>query len=158
MTIDTALEPAIPQSVLDDPRSYEGVRTRRILAFCIDYALVLLLCIPVAVIVFIVGLLTLGLGWMLYGILFALVALPYVAFTMGGVNQATPGMRMMGIMIAQTDGTPIDTGTAAVHAVLFWLGNVVLTPLILLASLFLDRKRLVHDLLLRTVVLRSSAL
>jgi uncharacterized RDD family membrane protein YckC len=40
--------------------------------------------------------------------------------------------------------------------VLFWAGNVVLTPLILLATLFTDYKRTVHDLLLGTVVLRSD--
>ena len=35
-------------------------------------------------------------------------------------------------------------------------GNVLLTPLVLLASLLLDRKRTVHDLLLGTVVTRSD--
>ena len=34
-------------------------------------------------------------------------------------------------------------------------GNVVLTPLILLISLFADRKRTLHDLLLGTVVTRA---
>lgn len=151
-----AAEEAVPLRALDDYRSYEGVRTRRVLAFCIDYAIVLLLCIPVAVIVFFIGLLTLGLGWALYGVLFALVALPYVGFTMGGPKQATPGMQLMGVMIARTDGRPVDAVLAMVHAVVFWAGNVILTPLILLASLFLDRKRLVHDMLLGTVVLRSD--
>ena len=45
---------------------------------------------------------------------------------------------------------------ALVHTVLFWAGNVVLTPLILLATLVLDHKRTVHDLLLGTVVVRSD--
>ena len=45
---------------------------------------------------------------------------------------------------------------AVVHSVLFWAGNVVLSPLILLATLLLDRKRTVHDLLLGTVVVRSD--
>ena len=160
MTTQAQIDEAVPlqTGALDDWRSYEGVRTRRMLAFCIDYTIVLLLSIPVAVIVFFIGLLTLGLGWALYGVLFALVALPYVGFTMGGPNQATPGMRLMGIMIARTDGRPVDTMLAMVHAVVFWAGNVILTQLILLASLFLDRKRLVHDMLLGTVVLRTSAL
>lgn len=151
----TVTEEAVPLPPLDDYRSYEGVRTRRMLAFCIDYTIVLLLCIPVAVIIFFIGLLTLGLGFALYGILFALVALPYVGFTMGGRSQATPGMKIMGIMIARTDGQAVDPMLAALHAVIFWAGNVILTPLILLATFFLDRKRLLHDLLLGTVVLRS---
>lgn len=156
-TTDVHLE-AVPLRPLDDWRSYEGVRTRRIMAFCIDYMIVLLLCIPVAIVVFFVGLLTLGLGWMLYGVLFALVALPYVGFTMGGPKQATPGMRAMGIVVSRTDGQPVDVMLAMVHAAVFWAGNVFLTPLILLASLFLDRKRCLHDLLLGTVVLRSRAI
>jgi uncharacterized RDD family membrane protein YckC len=40
--------------------------------------------------------------------------------------------------------------------VLFWAGNVLLTPLVLLATLVLERKRTVHDLLLGTVVVRSD--
>jgi uncharacterized RDD family membrane protein YckC len=50
----------------------------------------------------------------------------------------------------------VDGLLAIVHSVLFWAGNVLLTPLILLASLFLDRKRTVHDLLLGTVVARTD--
>jgi uncharacterized RDD family membrane protein YckC len=43
------------------------VSTRRILAFVIDYIIVALLTIPFAILVFFLGLLTLGLGWMLFG-------------------------------------------------------------------------------------------
>ena len=51
---------------------------------------------------------------------------------------------------------PVDGLLAVVHSVLFWAGNVVLTPLILLATLFSDRKRTLHDLLLGTVVMRTD--
>src|SRR5262245_10536218 len=141
---------------LDDSRVYEGVRTRRVLAFCIDYLFVCLLLIPFGILVFLLGILTLGLGWMLFGILFPLVALTYIWNTLGGPSQATPGMRVMSIRIERLDCTPIDGMTAVVHSVLFWAGNVVLTPLILLATLVLDRKRTVHDLLLGTVVTRTD--
>lgn len=151
-----ALESGLAADRLDDRRLYEGVRTRRVLAFVVDYVLVALIMIPVAILVLLLGLLTLGLGWMLFGILFPLVALPYVALTMGGPSQATVGMRMMSIRLERLDGARVDGLFAMVHAVLFWAGNVVLTPLILLASLFLDRKRTVHDLLLGTVVVRSD--
>ncbi|WOC15039.1 RDD family protein [Pseudochrobactrum sp. MP213Fo] len=140
----------------EDRRLYEGVRTRRIFAFMIDYCIVFLLCIPVAIIIALLGVLTLGLGWMLYGILLPLVALPYVYFTVGGRNKATTGMRMMGIHIERMDGKPIDGLFAVVHSVLFWAANVLLTPLILLATLFLDYKRGVHDMLLGAVIVRSN--
>lgn len=140
----------------EDRRLYEGVRTRRIFAFMIDYCIVFLLCIPAAIIIALLGVLTLGLGWMLYGILLPLVALPYVYFTVGGRNKATTGMRMMGIHIERMDGKPIDGLFAVVHSVLFWAANVLLTPLILLATLFLDYKRGVHDMLLGAVIVRSN--
>ena len=153
MTLDATLA----TTEIDDWRAYRGVRTRRILAFVVDYALVILLCIPVSVLVFFLGIFTLGLGFMLYSVLFALVALPYVALTMGGPSQATPGMRMMDLRIARLDGRPVDGMLAMVHAVLFWAGNVLLSPLVLLVSLFSPRKRLLQDLLLGTVVVRSGS-
>jgi uncharacterized RDD family membrane protein YckC len=140
----------------DDWRAYSGVLSRRILAFIVDYMIVLLLCIPAAVVVFFLGVITLGLGFMLYPALFVIVALLYFGLTLGGPNQASPGMRMAGIAVARMDGKPMDFMTAMVHTVLFWLINSVLTPLILLAGLFIERSRLVHDLLLGTVVVRTS--
>lgn len=143
-------------SRLDDMRAYEGVRTRRVLAFCLDYLIIGLLIVPFAILVALLGLITLGLGWLLFGILGPAVALIYVWNTLGGPNQATVGMRMMGIRLDRLDGRPVDGLVAVVHTVLFWAGNALLTPFILLASLILDRKRTVHDLLLGTVVTRSD--
>ena len=141
---------------LDDIRVYEGVLSRRMMAFVIDYMLVALLTIPFAILVFVLGIVTLGLGWALFSVLFPAVALIYIWSTLGGANQATVGMRMMGIKLERLDGRPIDGLVAVVHTVLFWAGNVLLTPLILLATLFLERKRTVHDLLLGTVVTRAD--
>lgn len=155
MTMRT-LDGEILASRLDDWRVYEGVRTRRIVAFLIDYAIVALLVIPFAILVGILGIVTLGLGWALFSILVPAVALCYIWTTMGGPKQATIGMRMMGIRLERLDGRPVDGLLAVLHSVLFWAANVVLTPLILLATLFLDRKRTVHDLLLGTVVARAE--
>ncbi|MCP9230608.1 RDD family protein [Mesorhizobium sp. M0045] len=141
---------------LEDISAYEGVRTRRILAFVIDYFIVALLTIPFAILVFLFGLLTLGLGWMLFSILVPAVAILYIWNTLGSKDQATTGMKIMGIRLDRLDGGPIDGLTAVVHSVLFWAGNVILSPLVLLVSLFSDRKRTLHDLLLGTVVSRSG--
>lgn len=141
---------------LDDVRAYEGVLTRRVLAFAIDYLIVGLLTIPFAILVLLLGLLTFGIGWALFGVLVPLVALTYIWFTLGGADQATTGMKVMGIRLDRLDGRPIDGLTAIVHSVLFWAGNVILTPLILLVTLFSDRKRTLHDLLLGTAVTRTG--
>ena len=150
------LDGEIIASRLDDVSVYDGVRTRRIFAFLLDYLIVGLLLIPFAILVFFLGLLTFGLGWSLFAVLGPAVALVYVWNTLGGPSQATVGMRTMGIRLDRLDGRPVDGLLAVVHSVLFWAGNVVLTPLILLVSLFADRKRTLHDLLLGTVVTRSD--
>lgn len=156
MTTTRILDGEIIPTRLDDIRVYEGVLTRRMMAFVIDYVLVALMMIPFAILVFVFGIVTLGLGWALFSVLFPAVALTYVWNTMGGPNQATVGMRMMDIRLERLDGQRIDGLLAIVHTVLFWAGNVLLTPLILLAALFLERKRTVHDLLLGTVVTRAD--
>jgi uncharacterized RDD family membrane protein YckC len=150
------LDVEITPTRLEDERLYEGVRTKRVLAFFIDYLIVGLLMIPFAILVLILGALTFGLGWMLFAVLFPVIALTYVWITMGGPNQATTGMKLMGIRVERLDGQPVDGMLALVHTVLFWAGNTVLTPLVLLATLFLDRKRTLHDLLLGTVVTRDD--
>ncbi|TPK95242.1 RDD family protein [Mesorhizobium sp. B2-4-12] len=150
------LDGEIINTRLDDVRAYEGVRTRRVLAFVLDYVIVALLTIPFAILVFFLGLLTLGLGWMLFGILVPAVAILYIWNTLGSADQATTGMKMMGIRLDRLDGRPIDGLTAVVHSVLFWAGNVILSPLVLLVTLVADRKRTLHDLLLGTVVSRTG--
>ncbi len=149
------LDGEILTTALDDARLYDGVRTRRVMAVIVDYLIVALLTIPVAILVFVFGILTLGLGWVLFSVLVPIVALTYVWFTLGSTDQATTGMKLMGVRLERLDGRPVDGMLAVIHSVLFWAGNVILTPLVLLVSLFADRKRTLHDLLLGTVVIRT---
>jgi uncharacterized RDD family membrane protein YckC len=151
-----SLNPAPLYGAPDDWRAYSGVLSRRIFAFVIDYVIVALLCIPAAVVLFFLSIITLGLGFLLYPALFVIVAGIYFGLTLGGPAQASLGMRAMGIAIVRVDGRPMDFLTAIVHLALFWILNSVLTPLILLAGLFIERSRLIHDLLLGTVVVRTA--
>ncbi len=130
----------------------DGVRTARIFSFFIDYLIVIVLSIPFAFVVGLLGLLTFGLGWALYAILPAVVAIIYLAMTMGGPNQATVGMAMMGIGIRKVDGGRVDPFLAILHGVLFWV--FASFPLLLLISLVSSKKRLLHDILLGTYVVR----
>ena len=141
---------AMPASMLD------SVRTRRVLAFLLDYTLVLVLTAVAAIPVFFIGILTLGLAWLLYPVLGLVVALLYIGSTMGGPSQATWGMNFFSLRIIRNDGGRVDFITAVVHALLFWVAHVTLTPFLLLVSLFTSRKQLLHDLLLGTVVVRSD--
>ena len=84
------------------------------------------------------------------------LALTYSGLTMGGSAQATPGMRIMDIHVEQLDAKPLDFVTAAAHSFLFWACNVLLTPLVLLAALFTNHKRTVHDILTETIIKRGA--
>jgi len=131
----------------------DGVRTSRVFSFFIDYLIVGILCIPFALAIFILGIVTFGLAWGLYAFLPLLVAVIYLAVTMGGPAQATIGMRMMGIKIKRLDGNKIDPLLAILHGILFWIINFSL--FMLLISFFSSKKRLLHDILLGTYVVRS---
>ena len=137
--------------------AFHGTLTRRIFAFLIDYFLLGLVILVAAVIVFFLGLLTLGFAWFVYPVLGAVVGMLYFGMTIGGSAQASPGMRAMGLILVQQNGRPIDFLTAIVHLVLFWLFNTVLSPLVLLVALFTNRNRLLHDILLGTAMADRAA-
>lgn len=134
----------------------EGVRSRRILAFLLDYLIVGVLTAAASIIIGILGVLTFGLGWALYVIVLPLIAIAYVSFTMGGPKQATVGMQFFAIKLITLDGKPIDPILAALHSILFWVLHVMATPLLLVASLFSSKKRLIQDWLLGTAIVRSD--
>ena len=137
------------------PELFEGVLSKRIVAFLIDALIIVALLVPAALIVAVLGFVTLGLGWFLFAPLFALVALGYVAFTLGGPASATIGMRMAGVEMRTWSGAPMFALLAVMHALVFWFSIGLLTPLILLVGLFTRRRQLLHDLLLGTVVVNS---
>jgi uncharacterized RDD family membrane protein YckC len=136
--------------------AYDGVLSRRVLAFVIDYAVVGLLMIPAYVLAFLFALLTLGLGFYIFPVLFFIIAALYFGISLSSTGQATPGMRVMDLMMVSDSGRPIDFFTAILHLVVFWILNSVLTPFILLVGLFTERGRLLHDIALGTVSVRAS--
>ena len=139
------------------PELFSGVRSRRMFAFLIDVVGIFILTSIAAIVVFFLGIFTFGLAWLLYAAIGPVVALLYVAFTLGGPTAATPGMRAMGLEMRLWYGAKPYPLLAAVHALMFWFSVSLLTPLILLVSLFSDRKRLLHDIVLGTVVINSDA-
>ena len=133
----------------------DGVRTSRVFAFFIDYLIIGILCVPAAIVIGILGIPTLTLAWALYPILPGLVAIIYLALTMGGKRQATIGMAMMGVKIKRLDGTPVDPLLAILHGILFWVIHSIAVIIPLLVTFFSSKKRLLHDILLGTYVVRG---
>jgi uncharacterized RDD family membrane protein YckC len=140
------------------PELFDRVLSRRIVAFCVDVILVFVLTLPVVLMLALLGFVTFGLSWFLIGPSFALVALGYVAVTLGGPASATIGMRFAGLVMRTWSGAPMFPLLAVMHALVFWFSVALLTPFILLIGLFTYRKQLLHDLLLGVVMLSADAL
>lgn len=138
------------------PDLYDGVRTRRIVAFLLDATVILVLMLLASLVITVLGIFTLGLGWLLLPLVWPMVAILYTVFTLGGPYSATPGMRAAGIEMRTWYGAPMYPLLALVHSVGFWLSVSVLTPFVLLVSLFSPRKRLLHDILAGTIAIRSG--
>ena len=97
-------------------------------------------------VVAILGIVTLGLAWLLFGAIFPIVGLGYNALTVGGPNSATIGQRMMGLESADlVRRQSVALGSAAFHALLFWFSFVIFF-LILVWCLFDPQKRCLHDI------------
>ena len=162
MTDSDRVGPEPAERFAFDPRTYpelyEGILSRRIVAFVVDAIVITILMVPAALVVFILGFVTLGIGWLLYGALFAIVALGYVAMTLGGPASATWGMRMAGTELRTWSGGRMFPLLAVMHSLLFWFSVSILTPLILLVGLFTERRQLLHDLILGVVMVNSEPL
>jgi uncharacterized RDD family membrane protein YckC len=141
------------------PELFRGVLTRRMFAFLID---LVVLSIPVILgylFIGVFGLITLGLGWALFWLAWpasVIWAVIYYGASLGGPHSATIGMRMMDLQLRTWYGAPSYFVLGAMHAIVFWVSVSFLTPLVLLVGLFNGRRRLLHDIVLGTVVINSS--
>ncbi len=127
-----------------------GVRTRRMLAVCIDFTLVSLL---VAVLWIVSMVLTFGFALFFLPPLWPIVAFFYNGLAVSGRKMATPGMRAMDLeMRMNDDGGRVPFVNAAVQAVLFYVSWFF--PPIFLVSLVDAEKRCLHDIIAGVVIVR----
>ena len=127
-----------------------GVRTRRIIAVCIDLVLVSLL---VAALWIVSIVLTFGLALFFLPPLYPFVAFFYNGLTVSGSRMATPGMRAMDLeMRMHESGARVPFVNAAVQAVLFYVSWCF--PPIFLVSLIDAEKRCLHDIVAGVVIVR----
>ena len=127
-----------------------GVRSRRVLAVCID---LLMVSILVAVLWIAAIVLTLGFALFFLPPLFPIVAFFYNGLSVSGRNMATPGMRAMDLEMRMHDnGGRVPFINAAAQAVLFYVSWFF--PPVFLVSLIDGEKRCLHDILAGVVVVR----
>lgn len=153
--------PSTPHNGQDRPLvaygQTSGVIVPRFVAYIIDLFIVAVLSLFVSLIVSFLGLLTFGLGWMLFPIVGICTAMAYAAVTIGGRHQATVGMKVSGIRVERVDGQRPDGITAAAHCLLFYVATftVGLLVLNLLFGLLRADRRMGHDLLTGLVLVRA---
>ena len=141
-----------------NPELFEGVLARRVVAFMIDFFAIAVPVVLAAMFIFAFGIVTLGLGWTLYWLLppaSVIWAIVYFGVTLGDERSATLGMRVMDLEMRTWYGAPAYFVLGAVHAIGFWFTVSFFTPFILLVCFFNQRRRLLHDIILGTVVINN---
>jgi len=141
------------------PELFEGVLARRVVAFIIDFFVIAVPLVLAAMFIFAFGIITLGLGWALYWLLppaSVIWAIVYFGVTLGSDRSATLGMRVMDLEMRTWYGAPAYFVLGAVHAIVFWFSISALTPFVLLVPFFNERRRLLHDIVLGTVVINNT--
>lgn len=141
------------------PELFRAVLTRRVLAFLIDVVVLFAPILFASIFILFFGIVTLGIGWALFWLvspLSVIWALCYYGLTLGGPRAATVGMRMVDLEMRTWYGDKPYFLLGAMHAVLYWVSVSLLSPLVLLVGLFNGRRRLLHDMVLGTVVVNSS--
>ena len=141
-----------------NPELFKGVLTRRFIAFLIDIVIIMLPVVFAAVFILFLGLVTFLLGWALFWLLYPATiiwALIYCGTTLGSPASATIGMRMMDLEMRTWYGAPAYFVLGAVHAIVFWVTVSILTPLVLVVGLLNERQRLLHDILIGTVIINN---
>ena len=141
-----------------EPRATEGTLSRRFLAYIIDIVVITCLMGLLYVVVAVLGVVTLGLGWLLFGLI-PFTAIIYNAITISGPSQGTVGMRMAGVRVVDaTTGGRVSFVAAAVHAFLFYvaLGAAALLWVAdLLFGFMRADSRLGRDLITNVVFVRG---
>jgi len=141
------------------PELFDGVLSRRVVAFVIDFIVIAIPVLLAAMFIFAFGIITLGLGFALYWLLPAATViwtLFYFGATLASPASATLGMRVMDLEMRTWYGAPAYFVLGAVHAIGFWLTVSFFTPFVLLVAFFNERHRLLHDILLGTVVINNA--
>jgi uncharacterized RDD family membrane protein YckC len=148
-----------PMSGLPDPdldrQFYQGVRTRRLVAWIIDLVIILAVGVPLATVF---GLATLGFGFALFPLLVAGVGFFYRTATIAS-ESATLGMRFTGIELRRSDGTRFDLPMAAAHTAISTvaIGSGILQLISCLTILGTRYRQSLADIILGSTMINRPA-
>lgn len=133
---------------------YDGLIPRRVLAFWIDAAVLLLLGFMAWLALGTLAVVTFGLLSPLLALL-AVVPIGYHSLFIC-LRGATPGMQLLDLEVLMANGRSPDFPHALVATVLFYVSLIPPAWLVLLVPLFNPRRRTLHDWLTGCAVVRRS--
>jgi uncharacterized RDD family membrane protein YckC len=145
----------LPMS-LDDAMT-TGVMPRRVIAWVLDTALLTLICSGLWLFCAAFGVLTLGLGWPLFGLL-PVVPVLYQWLFLASSMTATPGQAMMGLAVRRNDDLGRPTPLQALAFTLLYYLTLALGWVWMGVALLTERHRTFHDMLSGLVVIRARTL
>jgi uncharacterized RDD family membrane protein YckC len=142
---------------LDRPEHFDGLVWRRALAYIVDIIIIGLIGWAVWFVLATFALVTFGLAAPLFALMPA-IPLAYHTLLIGGTRSATLGMRMFDVEMRAFTGERPDLGRAFLGTVLFYVTMMLTSGLIVLVGVFNKRSRLLHDVLVGLVAVRTSSL
>lgn len=130
---------------------YQDVTLKRLLAWFIDVVLIIGICI-------IIGLLTLGIGFFLWGLVYLAVGFVYRTTTLSR-KSATIGMRLTAIELRRHDGQRFDRQTSALHTLGYYLSmSTFILQLISIVMMFTTaRGQGLGDMVLGTAAINRAS-
>jgi uncharacterized RDD family membrane protein YckC len=143
--------------VPDDYLLTRGVMIRRVVAWFLDLLLLAAIMLGLWLVLLLFGVLTLGLGLPLLGIL-PFVPFCYHVLFLAGPASATPGQRMLGLLVRRNDDFGHPTALQAVISTIVFYLTLATSGLLLLVALLTSRHRTLHDLISGLVVVRIEAI
>lgn len=147
---------AWPPDPFDAPAYYAGVTLRRIVAYFVDFWIMVALLLVLHFAVGIATILTFGLLGPLHFLLVPLVVmLLYHILQIASPYAATLGMRLCGLRAWSVLGDRPTPAQAAIHGVCFYGSVGISGGLLLIVALFNRHRRTLHDFLAGVVVLRD---
>lgn len=143
---------AMPRGLPDpdyDHAFYDGVPAKRFFAWVLDVVMI-------AVIAFVIGLLTLTALLWIWPILYLTISFLYRSLTISS-GSATLGMRLMNIELRNGSGSRLTGGEAAIHTILYLClsASMILQVISIGMMVISGRHQGLHDMVLGTAAINS---
>ena len=130
---------------------YEDVTLKRLFAWFIDVVLIAAICV-------LISLLTLGIGFFLWGLIYLAVSFVYRVTTLSNAS-ATLGMRLTAIELRNHRGERFDRTTAALHTLGYFVSmSTFVVQMISIVMMFTTpRGQGLSDMMLSTAAVNRAA-